>query len=167
MSFWFFEFCFRHGMRSCHEYAECSIEIYVARCLDRKFTAQSCLKVSAVAFSCEAALVSGYGFGYIVMKIDLRLLGLCVVPWVQGRLMLRLCGLMLRLGCRNNLFLCWAYAKQLRGKIFLPWMQVLKMLTCKTLGQACAKCQTRWCVCLCVCMCLRKTNNVKFGMQIL
>lgn len=53
--------------------------VYLHLC-DRKFTAQSCLKVSAVAFSCEAALVSGYGFGYIVMKIDLRLLGLCFVP---------------------------------------------------------------------------------------
>lgn len=89
--------------------------VYLHLCY-RKFTAQSCLKVSAVAFSCEAALVSGYGFGYIVMKIDLRLLGLCFVPWVQGRLMLRLCGLMLRLGCRNNLFLLLGLCKAASGE---------------------------------------------------
>lgn len=54
--------------------------VYLHLCY-RKFTAQSCLKVSeSGALSCEAALVSGYGFGYIVMKIDLRLLGLCFVP---------------------------------------------------------------------------------------
>lgn len=45
--------------------------VYLHLCY-REFTAQSCLKVPEVASSGEAALISGYGFVYIVMKIDLR-----------------------------------------------------------------------------------------------
>lgn len=108
--------------------------------------------MSEGASSCEAALVSGYGFGYIVMKIDLRSLGLCFVPRVQGRLMLRLCGLMLRLGCRNNLFLCWAYAKQLGADISTLNAGTQNVNMQNTRPSMCQVSKPLMCACVCLCV---------------
>lgn len=121
--------------------------VYLHLCY-REFTAQSCLKVSEVASSCEAARLLSY---QVTVRYEDWLTVCLAYAWpasspgqVNAAEAVRVNA---SIGMSPQLVSFAGLMQSSLGKIFLPWMQVHKMLTCKTLGRACAKCQTA-CVCL-------------------
>lgn len=75
---------------------------------------------------------------------------------------------MLRLGGRNNLFHLLGLCKAASGEDISTLNAGTQNVNMQnTRPSMCQVSDALMCVLVCVCMCLRKTNNVKFGMQIL
>lgn len=112
-------------MRSCLSSLAMGFMLHVALIVDLHLCYRMYLQLEAALRGvCKATPISGYFSGFItIMKIDIRLvLGLgrgCLLSAVSspGQVNPHICGLMLRLGCRNNLFLLPGLCKAAWGHI--------------------------------------------------